>query len=50
MPLLRQPRRPHSTLYFEISKAVGSGSHREWSKYTIGLEGDPQGESLDSPS
>ncbi|MFS8781621.1 HNH endonuclease [Synechococcus sp. W55.1] len=50
MPLLRQPRRPHSTLYFEISKAVGSGSHREWSKYTIGLEGDPQGESLDNPS
>lgn len=50
MPLLRQPRRPHSTLYFEISKAVGSGSHREWLKYAIGLEGDPPPELAVKPA
>ncbi len=37
MPLLRTPRRPHSSLYFEISKVVRSGTYREWSKYVIGL-------------
>jgi 5-methylcytosine-specific restriction endonuclease McrA len=37
MPLQRQPRRPHSSLYFEIAKQVRSGSNREWRKYTIGL-------------
>jgi 5-methylcytosine-specific restriction endonuclease McrA len=45
MPLLRPPRRPHSSLYFEISKLVRSGSHQEWSKYVIGMNEellDPQ--------
>ena len=38
MPLRRPPRRPHSSLYFEIAKQIRSGGHREWSKYAIGLE------------
>ncbi len=41
MPLIRPPRRPHSSLYFEISKIVRAGTHQEWSKYVIGLAEDP---------
>ncbi|MCG9884230.1 MAG: HNH endonuclease [Cyanobacteria bacterium] len=37
MPLERPPRRPHSSLYFEVTKHVNSGHHREWGKYIIGL-------------
>ncbi len=37
MPLRHQPRRPHSSLYFEISKVVRNGTYKEWSKYVIGL-------------
>ncbi len=40
MPLLHTPRRPHSSLYFEITRMVKSGTHKEWSKYVIGLEDD----------
>ncbi|MEL7086442.1 MAG: HNH endonuclease [Cyanobacteria bacterium P01_A01_bin.3] len=38
MPLNRQPRRPHSSLYFEIAKQIRSGGNREWGKYAIGIE------------
>lgn len=31
------PRKPHSSLYFELTKHVKSGSHTEWQKYVIGL-------------
>lgn len=37
MPLERPPRRPHSSLYFEVTKHVRSGRNSEWSKYIIGL-------------
>jgi 5-methylcytosine-specific restriction endonuclease McrA len=36
MPLLKQPRRPHSSLYFEVSKYLKSGHNQEWRKYVIG--------------
>lgn len=36
--MLRQrPRRPHRSLYFEVSKHLRNGSHQEWRKYVIGL-------------
>jgi 5-methylcytosine-specific restriction endonuclease McrA len=35
MPLMVQPRRPHSHVYFEISKHAASGEFR-WKKYIIG--------------
>ncbi|WP_017327709.1 HNH endonuclease [Synechococcus sp. PCC 7336] len=38
MPLKRSPRRPHSSLYFEIAKQIRSGGNREWKKYAFGLE------------
>jgi len=37
MPLRQVPRRPHSSLYFEVTKHVKSGVHQEWRKYVIGL-------------
>jgi 5-methylcytosine-specific restriction endonuclease McrA len=37
MPLRQVPRRPHSSLYFEVTKHVRSGVHQEWRKYVIGL-------------
>ena len=37
MPLRRTPRRPYSSLYFEVSKHLKSGMHAEWQKYVIGL-------------
>ena len=37
MPLNRNPRRPYSSLYFEVSKHLKSGLHQEWQKYVIGL-------------
>lgn len=36
MPLTRIPRRPYSSLYFEVSKHLKSGLHQEWQKYVIG--------------
>ncbi|NJL42336.1 MAG: HNH endonuclease [Pseudanabaena sp. SU_2_4] len=37
MPLRKQPRRPHSGLYFEVTKYLRSGGHQEWQKYVIGF-------------
>ena len=37
MPLRHTPRRPYSSLYFEVSKHLKSGMHAEWQKYVIGL-------------
>ncbi|MBW4512507.1 MAG: HNH endonuclease [Scytonematopsis contorta HA4267-MV1] len=37
MPLRHPPRRPYSSLYFEVSKHVNTGSHQEWQKYVIGM-------------
>lgn len=37
MPLRHMPRRPYSSLYFEVSKHLKSGMHAEWQKYVIGL-------------
>ncbi len=37
MPLVRIPRRPYSSLYFEVSKHLKSGLHQEWQKYVIGI-------------
>ena len=36
MPLIREPRRPPSTLGFEASRQIRSGDHQEWAKYVIG--------------
>ncbi|WP_404783867.1 HNH endonuclease [Altericista sp. CCNU0014] len=37
MPLRQNPRRPFSSLYFEVNKQVQNGGHQEWRKYMIGL-------------
>jgi len=37
MPLLSQPRKPHSSLYFEVTRQIHSGVHHEWKKYVIGI-------------
>jgi 5-methylcytosine-specific restriction endonuclease McrA len=37
MPLRKNPRRPHSGLYFEVTKYLRGGGHQEWKKYLIGL-------------
>ncbi len=37
MPLIHRPTRPHSSLYFEVSKHLKSGVNEEWRKYVIGL-------------
>jgi 5-methylcytosine-specific restriction endonuclease McrA len=37
MPLDISPHRPHSSLYFEVTKHVTSGTHQEWRKYVIGM-------------
>lgn len=37
MPLNVPPRRPHSSLQFEITKHLRSGINEEWRKYVIGL-------------
>ncbi|MBK4729860.1 HNH endonuclease [Oxynema sp. CENA135] len=36
MPLLKNPRKPYSSLYFEITKHLKTGMHQEWQKYVIG--------------
>jgi 5-methylcytosine-specific restriction endonuclease McrA len=36
MPLLKQPRKPHSSLFFEVNKYVKNGANQEWRKYVIG--------------
>ena len=37
MKLKNPPRKPYSSLYFEVTKHVKSGSHQEWRKYVIGI-------------
>ncbi len=37
MTLRHPPRKPHSGLYFELTKHVKSGNNKEWQKYVIGL-------------
>lgn len=37
MLLGKTPRKPHSSLYFEIGKHLKSGIHPEWQKYAIGM-------------
>ncbi|MCW6037289.1 HNH endonuclease [Spirulina subsalsa FACHB-351] len=37
MPLLSQPRRPYSSLHFEIARYIRSGRNEEWKKYVIGI-------------
>jgi 5-methylcytosine-specific restriction endonuclease McrA len=36
MPLLKQPSRPHSSLYFEVHRQINGGRNQEWRKYVIG--------------
>jgi 5-methylcytosine-specific restriction endonuclease McrA len=36
MKLRKTPRKPYSSLYFEVTKHLRSGSHQEWRKYVIG--------------
>ncbi|MDC0834819.1 HNH endonuclease [Leptolyngbya valderiana BDU 20041] len=38
MLLKHPPRRPHSSLYFEVRKYLKSGTHPEWHKYAIGID------------
>ncbi|MDJ0577008.1 MAG: HNH endonuclease [Xenococcaceae cyanobacterium MO_234.B1] len=37
MMLLSQPRRPHSSLHFEIIKCTQGNLNQEWKKYVIGI-------------
>ncbi|CAD5927564.1 HNH endonuclease [Planktothrix tepida] len=37
MTLRIPPRKPYSSLYFEVTKHVKSGMNKEWQKYIIGL-------------
>ncbi|MGB8699057.1 MAG: HNH endonuclease [Thermosynechococcaceae cyanobacterium] len=37
MHLRQNPRRPYSSLYFEVNKHLQNGGHQEWRKYMIGL-------------
>ncbi|MFM7470241.1 MAG: HNH endonuclease [Nodosilinea sp. LVE1205-7] len=37
MPLTSQPRKPHSSLYFEVTRQIHNGIHQEWKKYMIGI-------------
>lgn len=37
MLLRSTPRKPHSSLYFEIAKHIKGGTHQEWRKYVIGI-------------
>jgi 5-methylcytosine-specific restriction endonuclease McrA len=37
MLLKQSPRRPYSSLYFEVTRHLRSGVHQEWRKYVIGM-------------
>lgn len=37
MPLLKQPRKPYSSLHFEIVKCTKDNRNHEWKKYVIGI-------------
>jgi 5-methylcytosine-specific restriction endonuclease McrA len=36
MPLAKPPHRPHSSLFYEVSRHLKTGTHQEWRKYVIG--------------
>jgi 5-methylcytosine-specific restriction endonuclease McrA len=36
MALRKTPHKPHSSLFFEVSRQVKNGAHQEWKKYVIG--------------
>ncbi|ERN40241.1 restriction endonuclease [Rubidibacter lacunae KORDI 51-2] len=36
MPLNRHPRRPHSSLHFELTRHLQGDRNQEWKKYVIG--------------
>lgn len=38
MLLLNSPHKPHSSLYFEVTKHVKNGVNQEWRKYVIGID------------
>jgi 5-methylcytosine-specific restriction endonuclease McrA len=38
MPLATPPRRPYSSLHFEVARHLNGGHNEEWRKYMIGLE------------
>jgi 5-methylcytosine-specific restriction endonuclease McrA len=38
--LRNPPRKPYSSLHFEVAKQLKSGSHQEWTKYVIGVGAD----------
>ncbi|MBW4553832.1 MAG: HNH endonuclease [Aphanocapsa sp. GSE-SYN-MK-11-07L] len=37
MELFQNPRRPYSSLYFEVTRHLRNGVHQEWRKYVIGM-------------
>jgi 5-methylcytosine-specific restriction endonuclease McrA len=37
MPLRIEPRRPYSSLHFEVARYIKSGRNKEWKKYVIGI-------------
>lgn len=37
MPLKRQPRRPYSSLHFELARHLQGDRNQEWKKYVIGI-------------
>ncbi len=37
MPLRYQPRRPYSSLHFELIKSTKGDNNQEWKKYVIGI-------------
>lgn len=37
MPLIKQPRKPYSSLHFELIKCTKGNLNQEWKKYVIGI-------------
>ena len=37
MPLIKQPRKPYSSLHFELVKCTRGDLNQEWKKYVIGI-------------
>ncbi len=37
MPLAKSPRKPYSSLHFEITKCTNNNLNHEWRKYVIGI-------------
>ena len=36
MPLRQEPRRPMSSMSFEVRQHIGNNRHHEWAKYLVG--------------